>query len=61
MNNLKANENWSEQKSRIKEQLARLSNTKMMYEEDRKEEILEKLALAVGKSKAEIARILDGL
>ena len=61
MNNQKVNENWSEQKNRIKEQLVRLTNTNMLYQEERKEEILTKLAITFGKTKAEIGRIIDGL
>ena len=61
MNNPKVNENWSEQKSRIKEQLVRLTSSNMLYQEERKEEILTRLAMTFGKSKAEIARIIDGL
>jgi len=61
MNIGKPSGNWNEQKQRIKEQLGKLSNNKMFFEEGRKEKILDKLAKAVGKSKEEITRILDGL
>ncbi len=61
MDTAKSKVKWNEQKSRIKGQLTKLTNNKMLFEVGRKKEILRKLAKAVGKSKEEVARILDGL
>jgi len=52
---------WEEQKSRLKQKFAELTHTDLLFVNGRKEEMMEKLRLHLGKSKEEMAKIIEAL
>ena len=52
---------WREQKILLKRKFAVLSDEDFVYEEGKRENMLERLCIKLGKSKAELERILAEL
>lgn len=52
---------WEEQKCRLKQKFAVLTHTDLLFEKDRKEEMIEKLRLHLGKTKEEMSKIIEAL
>jgi uncharacterized protein YjbJ (UPF0337 family) len=61
MNQTEAKGNWNEQKGRLKQKFAVLTDNDLMYKEGKKDEMLGKLQIKLGKSKEELQKILAGL
>jgi uncharacterized protein YjbJ (UPF0337 family) len=61
MNNLQAKGNWNEQKGKLKQKFAVLTDNDLMYEEGKKDEMYGKLQIKLGKSKEELHRIIEEL
>ena len=61
MNTLEVKGNWNEQKGKLKKQFAVLTDNDLMFEEGKKDEMLGKLQLKLGKSKEELKKIIDSL
>jgi uncharacterized protein YjbJ (UPF0337 family) len=61
MNKTEAKGNWNEQKGRLKQKFAVLTDNDLMYKEGKKDEMLGKLQIKLGKSKEELQKILAGL
>jgi uncharacterized protein YjbJ (UPF0337 family) len=61
MNTTELKGNWNEQKARLKQKFAVLTDNDLMYEESRKEEMLAKLQIKLGKTKDELHKILSAL
>jgi len=61
MNTTELKGNWNEQKAKLKQKYAVLTDNDLMYEEGRREEMLAKLQIKLGKTKEEIAKILSTL
>jgi uncharacterized protein YjbJ (UPF0337 family) len=59
MNTTELKGNWNEQKARLKQRFAVLTDNDLMYEESRKEEMLAKLQIKLGKTKEELHKILS--
>ena len=53
--------NWNEQKGKLKQKFAVLTDNDLMYEEGKKDEMLGKLQIKLGKSKEEIQKIIAAL
>jgi uncharacterized protein YjbJ (UPF0337 family) len=53
--------NWNELKGKLKQQFAVLTDNDLMYEEGRKDEMLGKLQVKLGKSKEELDKIMSSL
>jgi uncharacterized protein YjbJ (UPF0337 family) len=51
--------NWNELKGKLKQQFAVLTDNDLMYEEGRKDEMLGKLQVKLGKSKEELDKIMS--
>ena len=58
MNTTELKGNWNEQKSKLKQKFALLTDNDLMYEEGKKEEMLAKLQIKLGKTKEEFHKIL---
>jgi uncharacterized protein YjbJ (UPF0337 family) len=58
---LKAKGNWNEQKGRLKQKFAQLTDNDLMFAEGKKDEMLGKLQIKLGKTKAELQKIMDAL
>jgi len=58
---LKVKGNWNEQKGKLKKKFATLTDNDLMFEEGKKDEMLGKLQIKLGKSKEELKKIMDTL
>jgi uncharacterized protein YjbJ (UPF0337 family) len=61
MNKTEVKGNWNEQKGKLKQKFAVLTDNDLMYEEGRKDEMLGKLQIKLGKTKEEVDSIIDAL
>lgn len=61
MNKTELKGNWNEQKGKLKQQFATLTDNDLMYEEGKKDEMLGILQIKLGKSKEELEKILNKL
>jgi len=59
MNNIEMKGNWNEQKGKLKQKFAVLTDNDLMYEEGQREEMLGKLQIKLGKTKEELLKILE--
>ena len=53
--------NWNEQKGKLKQKFAVLTDNDLMYEEGKKEEMYGKLQIKLGKTKEELHKIISTL
>jgi len=53
--------NWVKTKGKLKQKFALLTDNDMMLEEGKKEELLGKLQIKLGKSKEELQKIIASL
>ncbi len=61
MNKTEVKGNWNEQKGKLKQKFAVLTDNDLMYEEGKKDEMFGKLQIKLGKSKDELRKIFDSL
>lgn len=61
MNTNELKGNWNEQKGKLKQQFAILTDNDLMFSKGKKEEMLGKLQIKLGKSKEELQTIISGL
>ncbi len=61
MNNTEMKGTWNEQKGKLKQKFAQLTDDDLMFAEGKKDEMLGKLQIKLGKSKEEMAEILADL
>ena len=53
--------NWNEQKGKLKQRFAVLTDNDLMYEEGRQDEMFGKLQKKLGKTKEELHKIIAAL
>lgn len=53
--------NWNEQKGKLKQRFAILTDNDLMFDEGKKEEMLGKLQIILGKSKEQMHDIFEAL
>jgi uncharacterized protein YjbJ (UPF0337 family) len=53
--------NWNEQKGKLKQKFAILTDNDLMFAEGKKDEMFGKLQIKLGKSKEELQRIIAEL
>jgi uncharacterized protein YjbJ (UPF0337 family) len=61
MNTTEAKGNWHEQKGKLKQKFAILTDNDLMFEDGKKEEMFGRLQKKLGKTKEELHKILAGL
>jgi uncharacterized protein YjbJ (UPF0337 family) len=61
MNTAEITGNWNEQKGKLKQKFAALTDNDLMFEKGKKDEMLGKLQIALGKTKEELLKIIAGL
>ncbi|MCB0561944.1 MAG: CsbD family protein [Phaeodactylibacter sp.] len=61
MNTKELKGNWNEQKGKLKQRFAALTDDDLMFEEGKREEMLGKLQIKLGKTQEEMKKILDEL
>lgn len=60
MNNIEVKGNWNEQKGKLKQKFAKLTDNDLMFEEGKKDEMLGKLQIKLGKTKEELLTVMTG-
>jgi len=61
MNTTETKGNWNEQKGKLKQKFAILTDNDLMYDEGRKDEMFGKLQIILGKTKEELHKIFSSL
>ncbi|MBK9478752.1 MAG: CsbD family protein [Bacteroidetes bacterium] len=61
MNTTELKGNWNEQKGKLMQKFATLTDNDLMFEEGKKEEMLGRLQVKLGKSKEELQKIFSAL
>jgi uncharacterized protein YjbJ (UPF0337 family) len=61
MNSTELKGNWEEQKGKLKQQFATLTDNDLLFAKGKKEEMLGKLQQKLGKTKEELHKILGSL
>lgn len=61
MNTTEVKGSWNEQKGKLKQKFAILTDNDLMFEEGKKDEMFGKLQLRLGKTKEELHKIIAGL
>ena len=61
MNTTELKGNWNEQKGKLKQKFAVLTDNDLMFEEGKQEEMFGKLQIKLGKSKEELDKIIAAL
>jgi len=61
MNTTEVKGNWNEQKGKLKQKFAILTDNDLMFEEGNKEEMLGKLQIKLSKTKEELHKIIAAL
>lgn len=53
--------NWNEQKGKLKQKFAVLTDNDLLFDEGKKEEMIGKLQIKLGKTKEQLDAIIAGL
>jgi uncharacterized protein YjbJ (UPF0337 family) len=61
MNTTELEGTWNEQKGKLKQKFAMLTDNDLLFEEGKKEEMLGKLQVKLGKTKEELHAIIAAL
>ncbi len=61
MNTTEAKGNWHEQKGKLKQKFAALTDNDLMFEHGKKEEMLGRLQIKLSKTKEELHKIIAAL
>ena len=61
MNTTEAKGNWHEQKGKLKQKFAALTDNDLLFEEGKEEEMFGRLQKKLGKSKEELHKIISEL
>jgi uncharacterized protein YjbJ (UPF0337 family) len=61
MNTDQVKGNWNEQKGKLKQQFAILTDNDLMFEEGKKDEMFGKIQIKLGKTKEELHKIIEAL
>lgn len=61
MNTTELKGNWNEQKGKLKQKFAALTDNDLMFTEGKKDEMLGRLQIKLGKSKEELHKIIEDL
>ena len=61
MNTTEAKGNWHEQKGKLKQKFANLTDNDLMFDNGKKEEMFGRLQIKLGKTKEELHKIIASL
>ncbi len=61
MNTTELKGNWNEQKGKLKQKYAQLTDNDLMFEEGKKDEMFGKIQVKLGKTKEELHQIINAL
>jgi uncharacterized protein YjbJ (UPF0337 family) len=58
---IELNGNWNEQKGKLKQKFATLTDNDLLFADGKKDEMLGKLQVRLGKTKEELHKIIESL
>jgi uncharacterized protein YjbJ (UPF0337 family) len=61
MNTTEVKGNWNEQKGKLKQKFANLTDNDLLFEEGKKDEMLGKLQVKLGKTREEMQKVIEAL
>jgi uncharacterized protein YjbJ (UPF0337 family) len=61
MNTKELSGNWNEQKGKLKQKFATLTDNDLLFVEGKKEEMLGRIQVKLGKTKEELHKIIEAL
>jgi len=61
MNTTEAKGNWNEQKGKLKQKFANLTDDDLLFAEGKKDEMLGRLQMKLSKTKEEIRKLIEEL
>jgi uncharacterized protein YjbJ (UPF0337 family) len=61
MNTTEVKGNWNEQKGKLKQKFAALTDNDLLFDEGKQEEMFGKLQIKLGKTKEELHKIIAAL
>ena len=61
MNTTELKGTWNEQKGKLKQKFAELTDNDLMFEEGKKDEMFGKIQIKLGKTKEELHEIINSL
>ena len=61
MNTTEVKGNWNEQKGKLKQKYAILTDNDLLFDEGKQDEMFGKLQIKLGKTKEELHKIIAGL
>ncbi len=61
MNTTELKGNWLEQRGKLKEKFSVLTDDDLLYDQSKKEEMLGKVQVKLGKTKEELQKIIEAL
>jgi len=61
MNTTEIKGNWNEQKGKLKQQFAILTDNDLMFEEGKKDEMFGRIQIKLGKTKEELRKLIEGI
>ena len=61
MNRMQISANWNEQKGMLKQRFASLTENDLLFAEGKKDEMLGKLQIKLGKTRDELYKIIEAL
>jgi uncharacterized protein YjbJ (UPF0337 family) len=61
MNTTEAKGNWNEQKGKLKQKFGFLKDNDLMFEEGKKDEMLGRLQITLGKTKSDLQKLIAEL
>ncbi len=61
MNTTEVKGNWNEQKGKLKQKFAELTDNDLLFAEGKKEEMMGRLQIKLGKTKEELHKIIGDL
>ena len=61
MNTTELKGSWDEQKGKLKQKFATLTDDDLLFAEGKKDEMMGKLQIKLGKSKEELHKVIAGL
>ena len=60
-NNIELKGNWNEQKGRLKQKFAMLTDNDLLFADGKKDEMIGRLQIKLGKSKDELEKLIEGI
>jgi len=61
MNTTEATGNWNKTKGKLKQKFAGLTDNDLMFAEGKKDEMMGRLQIKLGKTREELQKIIEGL